>query len=68
MSIAAIIYLTIPLPFDRKLKQQTTAFEGLPTIIQLFDANRHTLVKRCGWFFSFFSYSSTKKIATANQR
>ena len=54
MSITAVIYLTILLPFDRKLKQQTTAFEGLPTIFQLFNANQHTLVKRCGWLFSFF--------------
>ena len=54
MSITAVIYLTILLPFDRKLKQQTTAFEGLPIIFQLFNANQHTLVKRCGWLFSFF--------------
>ena len=54
LSIAAVIDLKIPLPFDRKLKQKTTAFEGLPTIIQLFDVNRHTLVKRCGWFFFLF--------------
>ena len=63
LSIAAVNYLTIPLPFDRKLKQQTTAFEGLPTIIQLFDANRHTLVKRCGWFFfTFFLIHQRKKL------
>ena len=61
LSIAAVIYLKIPLPFDRKLKQQTTAFEGLPTIIQLFDVNRHTLV--CGVvFFPFFRVHQRKKL------
>ena len=48
LSIAAVIYLTVLLPSEGCIRRFTHH--------NLFDTNRHTLVKWCGWLFSFFLF------------
>ena len=68
LSIAAVIYLTVLLPFEGNFEaKKTNAFEGLPTMICLIQTGTLWWNSVAG-FFPFFFLFINEKMATANQR